>query len=73
MLLIQAPEVLWEPVRDIHFSDVSSLTRVWILASVAAVVSSIDNHFAQYPGSLEMQESKKEVIRRFGRQHQFFC
>ncbi|KAG9307964.1 ribonuclease H-like domain-containing protein [Chiua virens] len=30
--------------------------------SIAAVVASIDNSFAQYPASLEMQESKKEMI-----------
>ncbi|KAH7923516.1 Piwi-domain-containing protein [Leucogyrophana mollusca] len=30
--------------------------------SVAAVVASIDHHYAQYPASLEIQESKKEMI-----------
>jgi hypothetical protein len=30
--------------------------------SIAAVVASIDNHYAQYPASLEIQESKKEMI-----------
>ena len=49
-------------------------TRTWIiysfsencndgglLASIAAVVASIDNQYAQFPGSLEIQETKKEV------------
>lgn len=30
--------------------------------SIAAVVASVDNHFAQYPASLEIQESRKEMI-----------
>ncbi|KAF9242311.1 ribonuclease H-like domain-containing protein [Melanogaster broomeanus] len=30
--------------------------------SIAAVVASIDNHYAQYPASLEIQETKKEMI-----------
>jgi eukaryotic translation initiation factor 2C len=30
--------------------------------SIAAVVASIDTHFAQYPASMEIQESKKEMI-----------
>ncbi|KAG1737463.1 ribonuclease H-like domain-containing protein [Suillus paluster] len=29
-------------------------------ASIAAVVASVDDHFAQYPASLEIQESRKE-------------
>lgn len=29
--------------------------------SIAAVVGSIDNYFAQYPATLELQETKKEV------------
>lgn len=29
--------------------------------SIAAVVASIDEHFAQYPASMEIQETKKEV------------
>lgn len=29
--------------------------------SIAAVVASIDNLFAQYPASMEIQETKKEV------------
>ncbi|KAJ8590502.1 argonaute-like protein [Rhizopogon salebrosus TDB-379] len=30
--------------------------------SIAAVVASVDNQFAQYPASLEIQESRKEMI-----------
>ncbi|KAF8128683.1 Piwi domain-containing protein [Boletus edulis] len=30
--------------------------------SIAAVVASVDNSYAQYPASLEIQESKKEMI-----------
>ncbi|ESK90163.1 argonaute-like protein [Moniliophthora roreri MCA 2997] len=30
--------------------------------SIAAVVASIDQHFAQYPASMELQESKKEMV-----------
>jgi len=30
--------------------------------SIAAVVASIDNNFAQYPASMEIQESRKEMI-----------
>ncbi|KIK78298.1 hypothetical protein PAXRUDRAFT_834618 [Paxillus rubicundulus Ve08.2h10] len=30
--------------------------------SIAAVVASIDNHFAQYPASLEIQETRKEMV-----------
>ncbi|KAH7911489.1 ribonuclease H-like domain-containing protein [Hygrophoropsis aurantiaca] len=30
--------------------------------SIAAVVASVDHHYAQYPASLEIQESKKEMI-----------
>ena len=29
--------------------------------SIAAVVASIDQNYAQYPASMELQESKKEV------------
>lgn len=29
--------------------------------SIAAVVASVDQQFAQYPASMEIQESKKEV------------
>ena len=29
--------------------------------SIAAVVASVDDQFAQYPASLKIQESKKEV------------
>jgi eukaryotic translation initiation factor 2C len=29
--------------------------------SIAAVVASIDDDYAQYPASMEIQESKKEV------------
>jgi eukaryotic translation initiation factor 2C len=29
--------------------------------SIAAVVASVDSHYAQYPASMEIQESKKEV------------
>jgi len=36
------------------------LTIVW-QPSIAAVVASIDTHYAQYPASMEIQESKKEV------------
>lgn len=37
------------------------LTSICILASIAAVVASVDREFAQYPASLEIQQSKKEV------------
>ncbi|KAK7034495.1 hypothetical protein VNI00_012342 [Paramarasmius palmivorus] len=30
--------------------------------SVAAVVASVDSYFAQYPASMELQESKKEMV-----------
>ncbi|KAF9224760.1 Piwi-domain-containing protein [Gyrodon lividus] len=30
--------------------------------SIAAVVASVDSHFAQYPASLEIQETRKEMI-----------
>jgi hypothetical protein len=30
--------------------------------SIAAVVASVDNNYAQYPASMEIQESKKEMI-----------
>ncbi|KAF8065231.1 argonaute-like protein [Lyophyllum atratum] len=30
--------------------------------SVAAVVASVDQHFAQYPASMEIQETKKEMV-----------
>ncbi|RDB23947.1 Protein argonaute-3 [Hypsizygus marmoreus] len=30
--------------------------------SIAAVVASVDQHFAQYPASLEIQETKKEMV-----------
>ena len=29
--------------------------------SIAAVVASVDEHYAQYPASMEIQETKKEV------------
>ena len=31
--------------------------------SIAAVVASCDNDYAQYPASMEMQEPRKEVCR----------
>ncbi|EGO01021.1 hypothetical protein SERLA73DRAFT_167206 [Serpula lacrymans var. lacrymans S7.3] len=30
--------------------------------SIAAVVASVDSHYAQYPASMELQETKKEMI-----------
>ena len=30
--------------------------------SIAAVVASVDGYYAQYPASMEIQESKKEVL-----------
>ncbi|KAJ7052794.1 argonaute-like protein [Mycena amicta] len=30
--------------------------------SIAAVVASVDQHFAQYPASMEIQESRKEMV-----------
>jgi len=30
--------------------------------SIAAVVASVDGNYAQYPASMEIQESKKEVL-----------
>jgi hypothetical protein len=34
--------------------------------SIAAIVASVDLRFSQYPASMRIQESKKEVCRRLG-------
>lgn len=47
--------------RGCYFCIVRMSTHSFDKASIAAVVASVDNHFAQYPASLEIQESRKEV------------
>lgn len=47
--------------RECYFCIVRMSTHSFDKASIAAVVASVDNHFAQYPASLEIQESRKEV------------
>jgi hypothetical protein len=47
--------------RECYFCIVQMSTHAFDKASIAAVVASVDNHFAQYPASLEIQESRKEV------------
>jgi eukaryotic translation initiation factor 2C len=47
--------------RECYLRIVSLDTHSFNKASIAAVVASVDNQFAQYPASLEIQESRKEV------------